>query len=112
MAFNAADIFPGATTFLKNGSQPVPISELSSADVIGLYTSTVAGGCKRFTHVLSKIYTDIKAAGKAFEIVFVRTNRDESDMNFKECFEEMPWLALQWSDMNNLRSFLDKKYAK
>ena len=33
-------------------------------------------------------------------------------MNFKECFEEMPWLALQWSDMNNLRSFLDKKYAK
>ncbi len=108
--FNAADLFPGAATLLKNGSQPVPISELASADVIGLYFSAHwCGPCKAFTPVLSKIYTDLKANGKAFEIVFVSADRDESSM--KSYFEDMPWLALQWSDKTNLKDDLYKKYA-
>jgi thiol-disulfide isomerase/thioredoxin len=111
MAFNPADLFPGATTLLKNGSQPVPISELSSADVIGLYFSAHwCGPCRGFTPVLSKIYTDLKAAGKAFEIVFVSADRDESSM--KSYFEDMPWLALQWADKKNLEEELDNKYAE
>ncbi len=108
--FIAADLFPGAATLLKNGSQPVPISELSSADVIGLYFSAHwCGPCKAFTPVLSKIYTDLKAAGKAFEIVFVSADRDESSM--KSYFEDMPWLALQWPDNTNFKDVLDQKYA-
>jgi nucleoredoxin len=111
MAFNAADLFPGAETLLKNGSQPVPVSELSSADVIGLYFSAHwCGPCRGFTPVLSKIYTDLKAAGKAFEIVFVSADRDEKSM--KSYFEDMPWLALQWTDKKNLQDDLDKKYAE
>ena len=111
MAFNAADLFPGAETLLKNGSQPVPVSELSSADVIGLYFSAHwCGPCRGFTPVLSKIYTDLKAAGKAFEIVFVSADRDEKSM--KSYFEDMPWLSLQWADKKNLEDDLDKKYAE
>ena len=108
MAFKASDLFPGAATLLKNGSEPVPISELSSADVIGLYFSAHwCGPCRGFTPLLSKVYSEVKAAGKAFEIVFVSADRDEKSM--ASYFAEMPWLALQWADKKNLEEDLDKK---
>ncbi len=108
MAFNAADLFPGVTALLKNDSDPVPISELSSADVIGLYFSAHwCGPCRAFSPFLSKIYTELKTAGKAFEVVFVSADRDEKSM--KSYFADMPWLSLQWDDKKNLEEDLDKK---
>ncbi len=40
MSFDASvNLFPGVTSFLKNGSENVPIAHLSSAEVIGIYFS-------------------------------------------------------------------------
>jgi nucleoredoxin len=67
--------------------------------VIGLYFSAHwCPPCRAFTPQLAEFYKKIKDGpnGSNFEIVFVSSDRD--DASFTEYFNEMPWLALPFSD--------------
>jgi len=75
---------------------PVPTSVLAGKTV-GLYFSGHwCGPCRRFTPDLAAVYKQVKDAGHDFEVVFVSS--DEDDASFKAYYEEMPWLALPYSD--------------
>ena len=96
---------PKALTCSEN---MVLTSSKYSFDMVAIYFSAHwCGPCRGFTPLLSKVYSEVKAAGKAFEIVFVSADRDEKSM--ASYFAEMPWLALQWADKKNLEEDLDKK---
>jgi len=81
---------------LLGKSGEVPFSDLK-ADVIGLYFSAHwCGPCRAFTPTLAKVYNEMKAANKNFEIVFVSSDRAQSA--FDEYYRTMPWLALPFGD--------------
>lgn len=48
------------------------------------------------------------AAGKSIQLVFVSSDRDEAQ--FKEYFQEMPWLALPYSN-RQVKSALSSNYG-
>ncbi len=52
--------------------------------------------CRGFTPTLSTFYTNLKAKGIDFELVFVSSDRDEA--GFTEYYSEMPFLALPYSN--------------
>ena len=63
--------------------------------------------CRGFTPKLAEIYTGLVAAGKSFEIVFVSSDREETD--FDSYFGEQPWLALPYAE-RKLKAALSKKF--
>jgi thiol-disulfide isomerase/thioredoxin len=68
---------------------------LANADVIAVYFSAHwCPPCRQFTPALARVYSDMKAAGKKFEIVFVSSDQDES--GFDTYFASMPWLAVPY----------------
>jgi len=68
-----------------------------TAGVIGLYFSAHwCGPCRSFTPRLAELYKECRDAGKAFEVVFVSSDRDQD--SFNEYFGEMPWKALAFSE--------------
>merc|ERR1712087_760996 len=87
--------------------------ETSTADAlagktVGIYFSAHwCPPCRGFTPQLVESYNTMTAAGKAFEIVLVSSDRDESA--FSEYFGEMPWLAVPYSN-REVAGALDKKY--
>ena len=54
--------------------------------------------CRRFTPVLKCFYENVKSSenGNNFDIVFVSSDREESQ--FDEYFGEMPWKALPYAE--------------
>ena len=69
--------------------------------VIGLYFSAHwCPPCKAFTPILSEFYNKFKtenaSTGKYLELVFVSSDRDETQFN--EYFATMPFLALPYQD--------------
>lgn len=46
--------------------------------------------------MLATTYNKVKADGKAFEVIFVSSDRDAG--SWKEYFDEMPWLAVPFED--------------
>ncbi|XP_059511216.1 nucleoredoxin [Stegostoma tigrinum] len=52
--------------------------------------------CRSLTRVLVETYRKIKEMGQKFEIVFVSADRSEE--SFKQYFNEMPWLAVPYTD--------------
>merc|ERR1711871_180814 len=86
------DILGAVESFAKSDGTLVPASELDGK-VVGLYFSAHwCPPCKAFTPVFGEMYKKLQAAGKPFEVVFVSSDKDESQ--FKEYHGEMPWLAL------------------
>merc|ERR1711920_34985 len=87
--------------------------ETSTADAlagktVGIYFSAHwCPPCRGFTPQLVESYNTMTAAGKAFEIVFVSSDRDEAA--FAEYFGEMPWLALPYAK-RELKAKLSKKF--
>jgi len=80
----------------RNDGSTVEYSELSGK-TIGLYFSAHwCPPCRGFTPELAKLYTKLQDAGKAFEIIFVSSDRDEA--SFKEYHGTMPWLALPFAE--------------
>lgn len=81
---------------------------LNGKDVVGLYFSAHwCPPCRRFTPILSNIYNDLKANDKSIEIVFISS--DSSEESFLEYYQEMPWLALPYSN-RDLKQLLSEKY--
>jgi len=86
---------------LKNGrGEDVKTESLNGSDrVVGLYFSAHwCPPCRGFTPKLIEFYNNFKQTekGENLEIVFISSDRDES--SFVEYFDEMPWLALPFSD--------------
>lgn len=72
--------------------------DLDNCDFIGLYFSAHwCPPCRGFTPELAAYYNDWQAANadKKLEIVFISSDRDQSD--FDGYFKEMPWAALDFS---------------
>jgi len=63
--------------------------------------------CRGFTPKLAEAYKEMVALGKAFEIIFVSSDREEPA--FKEYFAEQPWLALPYAD-RDLKNKLSAKF--
>ena len=86
----------------------VNAAEVLHDKIVGLYFSAHwCPPCRGFTPKLVEFYNKLKASGKAFEIVFVSSDKDEGQ--FKEYFAEMPWLSLPFS-YRDLKNSLSKKY--
>jgi nucleoredoxin len=64
-----------------------------SAATAGVYASAHwCGPCRQFTPQLAKFYSDAKARGRPFEIVFASADRDEASM--LDYYTSQPWLAI------------------
>lgn len=107
----SAAVSSGSISFLgdkfvsKDGEVGI---EALEGKTIGIYFSAHwCPPCRRFTPQLAKTYNRLKEENRAFEIVFVSSDRDES--SFKQYHAEMPWLALPFSD-RALKTALSSKY--
>jgi len=104
MAFKA--LFGDVQLIDKKGDKVDPAT-LSNNQAVGLYFSAHwCAPCRGFTPELAKAYNnDLK--GKGMQIVFVSSDRDEHA--FTEYFNEMPWLALPFSE-RDLKGKLSSKF--
>lgn len=97
----------GETLQTKAGEKPTA-EVLDGKEVVGLYFSAHwCGPCRSFTPKLAEAYGSITAAGKAFEIVFVSSDRDASA--FDEYYAEMPWSTLPYA-ARDVKAKLSKKF--
>ena len=68
-----------------------------SSKLIGLYFSAHwCPPCKAFTPVLADFYNKVNANEKIIEIIFVSCDKDANQ--FKDYYNEMPWLTLPYGD--------------
>ena len=105
MSSFASSMF-GDTLVGKSGN--VNTAEALAGKVVGIYFSAHwCGPCRGFTPQLAQSYKDLVATGRAFEIIFVSSDRDENAFN--EYYGEMPWLALPYADRARKDS-LSKKF--
>eukprot|EP00128_Syssomonas_multiformis_P013022 Colp12_sorted_trinity150504_noHs@30155 len=81
----------------KSGGEKVPITSLEDNELIAVYLSAHwCPPCRRFTPMLSELYTKLRAQGKKLEIIFLTCDR--SEQQFDDYFNEMPWLAVPFGD--------------
>lgn len=93
--------------FVNNKGAKFTANDLKGK-TIGIYFSAHwCPPCRAFTPQLAKTYTDLKAAGKPFEVVFASS--DQSASQFKEYFAAMPWLAVPFEDRDR-KNKLSKHY--
>jgi len=96
---------------LDGKKQPVAVASISGkGKVIGLYFSAHwCPPCRGFTPALAECYLKLKASHpNGFEVVFVSSDRDESQ--WSDYFAEMPWLALPFNDRDR-KSAIATKYG-
>lgn len=96
------DMF-GDTLVTKSGNKSVQ-SALSGKKRIALYFSAHwCGPCRSFTPMLADFYDSmVESDGSALEIIFVSSDRDEG--SYREYYEEMPFIALPFSDRGRAQS--------
>jgi len=105
MASSALSGLFGSELVTKSGTGST--DALLSGKTIGIYFSAHwCPPCRGFTPKLAEMYKSTFQA-KGLEIVFVSSDKDEAA--FKEYYEEMPWLALPYSN-RELKETLSKKY--
>jgi len=95
---------------LRKDGEKVKVETFCGPDkVVGLYFSAHwCPPCRGFTPQLATFYDAMKAKGKNLEIVFVSSDRDEA--SWKDYFDSMPWLALDFSD-RELKEKLGAKHG-
>ena len=72
-----------------------------ATDLAGKYVGVYFSGhwcqpCRTFTPKLIDCYNTLKSAGKHFEVIFV--SHDKNRGQYKKFLDQMPWLALPFSD--------------
>jgi len=76
--------------------------------IVGIYFSGHwCPPCRQFTPILAKVYRELTAAGKPFEVVFVSSDRDQP--GFNKYMASMPWKAIPF-DRTHLLQSLGQKY--
>jgi thiol-disulfide isomerase/thioredoxin len=87
--------FPDGGLISARG-ESVPVAALTSS-IVGIYFSGHwCGPCRRFTPELVRAYDELRQQGRAFEIIFVSSDRDAA--SFDDYSATMPWLALDYAD--------------
>jgi len=96
-------------TLRKPDGSTVPTDEaLVGKSVVAFYFSAHwCPPCRGFTPELCKRYTDLKAAGKDFEMIFVSSDRDVSA--YDEYHKEMTFLAMPYA-LRDEKETLSKKF--
>lgn len=75
---------------------------------VGIYFSALwCGPCRKFSPILKQAYSQLKEAGKNFEVVFCSWDNDIE--GFKEYFGKMPWLAIPY-EKEEIRKNLNAKF--
>jgi len=110
-AFAAAACFPDlqasvkdalGTSFIGQNGQSVSLDSLQGK-YIGIYFSASwCGPCRRFTPVLSSMYTKLQSQGN-FEIIWA--SKDRSSSSSDAYFTHMPWLRLPFNDRRSRTLF-------
>lgn len=95
------EIMSSITTLVGKNGATLERSAALEGKTVGLYFSAHwCGPCRNFTPELIKTYNAMKAEaggnGDNFEIVFVSSDRDQ--VAFDSYYDEMPWLALPFSE--------------
>ncbi|XP_043574139.1 nucleoredoxin isoform X1 [Chiloscyllium plagiosum] len=85
-----------AGSLIKNNGQVVDSTALDGSYVGVYFSAHWCPPCRSLTRVLVETYRKIKEMGHKFEIVFVSADRSED--SFKQYFNEMPWLAVPYTD--------------
>ena len=99
----------GPTLVSKTGEVPATTA-LADCDAVGIYFSAHwCPPCRGFTPKLGQIYSQLKAAGKKTEFVFVSSDRDQSA--FDGYHAEMPFLALPYSQRDLKTELSNKLYV-
>lgn len=79
----------------SGGVLQVPVADLRGKIVAIYFSGHWCPPCRHFTPVLAEAYGELSPKG--FEVVFVSSDRDEE--SFAEYLDEMPWLAVPFSDV-------------
>jgi nucleoredoxin len=103
-SFINLDILSNASIRQKDGST-VSRETLATNDLVGFYFSAHwCPPCRAFTPVLAEFYTQLQAADKRVEVIFISADRDQT--NFDNYYASQPWLALDFSD-SSMKSRLE-----
>eukprot|EP00246_Nothoceros_aenigmaticus_P016997 TRINITY_DN800_c0_g1_i1.p1 TRINITY_DN800_c0_g1~~TRINITY_DN800_c0_g1_i1.p1 ORF type:complete len:608 (+),score=153.44 TRINITY_DN800_c0_g1_i1:128-1951(+) len=81
---------------IRNDGTEVKVTELEGKPLALYFSAHWCPPCRAFTPVLKQVYEKLKAEHKDLEIVFV--SGDEDEEAFRGYFEDMPWLAVPFSD--------------
>lgn len=83
------------------------VSELEGKVVGLLFAANWYPPCRGFTQLLVGIYEELKSSVPQFEIVYVSSDEDLDAFN--SYYENMPWLAIPFSDLETKKT-LNRKY--
>lgn len=86
----------------SNGGQQIKVADLEGKTVAFYFSAHWCPPCQKFTPVLAGIYKQLKEQNEDFEIVFVSSDEDQA--SFDNYFNEMPWLAVPYSDLKTKKS--------
>ncbi|KAL4277867.1 hypothetical protein GQ457_03G008080 [Hibiscus cannabinus] len=89
----------------KDGAK-VKVIDLVGKVVLLYFSAHWCPPCRAFTPKLVEVYKKLKANGKAFEVIFVTIDIDQT--SFEEYYSGMPWLALPFDDART--SSLKRKF--
>ena len=80
----------------KQGNE-VSLETLQLTSVVAVYFSASwHWPYQAFTEELAKLYNKCKEEGKSFEVIFISTDKEETD--FDNYYSKMPWFALKYED--------------
>ncbi|PON35925.1 DnaJ-like [Parasponia andersonii] len=85
---------------VRNNGDQVKISNLKGKTVGLYFSASWCGPCHRFAPKLVEVYNEVASKGE-FEVVFVSSDTD--DESFNGYFSKMPWLAVPFSDADNVK---------
>ncbi len=95
---------------LKADGSEVDTKELAGKTVGIYFSAHWCPPCRGFTPVLVKVYNEIVAAGKPFELVFVSSDQSKEKMFGYMTEVKMPWKALPYA-RRDIKDTLSKKYG-
>ncbi|KAE9446022.1 hypothetical protein C3L33_21977, partial [Rhododendron williamsianum] len=91
---------------IEDSGSKVPVSELVGKTILLYFSAQWCPPCREFLPKFIAIYDEIKAKDKAFEVIFISSDRDQ--FSFNDFFASMPWLALPFGDER--KAFLQRKF--